>query len=153
MSQAVSSPAPAVPAVASWDRVRPGRRIADKMLTGTCILFTALGVFVLGWILLMLLFQGIKGLNLATFTAITPGPGTAGGGLANAIVGSLVLTFLGIGLQAPEISWGLQINVGQSRFSSAPYLVFFPALFLSFTVMSFMLMGDALRDALDPDRS
>lgn len=69
------------------------------------------------------------------------------------IASEATLTFLGIGLQAPEISWGLQINVGQSRFSSAPYLVFFPALFLSFTVMSFMLMGDALRDALDPDRS
>lgn len=69
------------------------------------------------------------------------------------IASEATLTFLGIGLQAPEISWGLQINVGQGRFSSAPYLVFFPALFLSLTVMSFMLMGDALRDALDPDRS
>lgn len=69
------------------------------------------------------------------------------------IASEATLTFLGIGLQAPEISWGLQINVGQSRFTSAPYLVFFPALFLSLTVMSFMLMGDALRDALDPDRS
>jgi peptide/nickel transport system permease protein/oligopeptide transport system permease protein len=69
------------------------------------------------------------------------------------IASEATLTFLGIGLQAPEISWGLQINVGQSRFSSAPYLVFFPALFLSLTVMAFMLMGDALRDALDPDRS
>lgn len=69
------------------------------------------------------------------------------------IASEATLTFLGIGLQAPEISWGLQINVGQSRFTSAPYLVFFPALFLSITVMSFMLMGDALRDALDPDRA
>lgn len=69
------------------------------------------------------------------------------------IASEATLTFLGIGLQAPEISWGLQINVGQARFASAPYLVFFPALFLSLTVMSFMLMGDALRDALDPDRS
>lgn len=69
------------------------------------------------------------------------------------IASEATLTFLGIGLQAPEISWGLQINVGQSRFTSAPYLVFFPALFLSLTVMSFMLMGDALRDALDPDRA
>jgi oligopeptide transport system permease protein len=60
------------------------------------------------------------------------------------------LSFLGIGLQAPEISWGLQINSGQSRLREAPHLVFFPGLFLSLTVLSFILMGDALRDALDP---
>lgn len=70
-------------------------------------------------------------------------------------VGSIIaseatLTFLGVGLQLPEISWGLQINSGQNRLRDAPHLVFFPALFLSMTVLSFILMGDALRDALDP---
>ena len=62
------------------------------------------------------------------------------------------LTYLGIGLQAPEISWGLQINVAQSLIGSSPHLLFFPALFLSFTVLGFILLGDALRDALDPKR-
>lgn len=62
------------------------------------------------------------------------------------------LTYLGIGLQAPEISWGLQINVAQSLIGSSPHLLFFPALFLSITVLGFILLGDALRDALDPKR-
>ncbi|MGD9618673.1 MAG: ABC transporter permease [Mycolicibacterium sp.] len=62
------------------------------------------------------------------------------------------LTYLGIGLQAPEISWGLQINVAQSLIGSSPHLLFFPALFLSATVLGFILLGDALRDALDPKR-
>jgi peptide/nickel transport system permease protein/oligopeptide transport system permease protein len=62
------------------------------------------------------------------------------------------LTYLGIGLQAPEISWGLQINVAQSLIGSSPHLLFFPAVFLSVTVLGFILLGDALRDALDPKR-
>jgi oligopeptide transport system permease protein len=62
------------------------------------------------------------------------------------------LTYLGIGLQAPEFSWGLQINVAQSLIGSSPHLLFFPALFLSVTVLGFILLGDALRDALDPKR-
>lgn len=62
------------------------------------------------------------------------------------------LTYLGIGLQAPEISWGLQINVAQSLIGSSPHLLFFPALFMSVTVLGFILLGDALRDALDPKR-
>ena len=48
------------------------------------------------------------------------------------------LTYLGIGLQAPEISWGLQINVAQSLIGSSPHLLFFPALFLSVTVLGFI---------------
>jgi len=100
MSEA-AMPAQTVPAVASWNRVRPSRRIADRALKITCVLFTGLGVFVLGWILLLLLFRGITALNLSTFTAVTPGPGTAGGGLANAMVGSIVLTFLGIAIATP----------------------------------------------------
>jgi oligopeptide transport system permease protein len=60
------------------------------------------------------------------------------------------LTFLGVGLQLPAISWGLAISNAQSRLLQAPHLLFFPGLFLSITVFSFILMGDALRDALDP---
>ncbi len=60
------------------------------------------------------------------------------------------LTFLGVGLQLPAISWGLSISNAQSRLLQAPHLLFFPGLFLSITVFSFILMGDALRDALDP---
>ncbi|MGB3773151.1 MAG: ABC transporter permease [Rhodococcus sp. (in: high G+C Gram-positive bacteria)] len=69
------------------------------------------------------------------------------------IAAEATLTFLGIGLQAPEISWGLQINLAQNLISTSPHLVLFPAAFLSVTVLAFIMMGDALRDALDPKRS
>ncbi|MDK3257477.1 ABC transporter permease [Blastococcus capsensis] len=66
------------------------------------------------------------------------------------IAAEATLTFLGIGLQLPEISWGLQINSAQNRLRDAAHLIFFPSAFLSLTVLSFILIGDALRDALDP---
>ena len=60
------------------------------------------------------------------------------------------LTYLGVGLQRPAISWGLQIAAGQDLIRTAPHLVLFPSIVLTLTVMAFILMGDALRDALDP---
>jgi len=60
------------------------------------------------------------------------------------------LSFLGVGLQLPAISWGLMISDAQTRLLTSPHLLFFPGVFLSLTVLSFILMGDALRDALDP---
>jgi phosphate transport system permease protein len=88
-------------APAPWGRVRRSRYLADRALKVICTLFTVLGAFVLGWILLMLLVEGIGGLSLAVFTETTPGPGTQGGGIANAIVGSLILTVLGIVVATP----------------------------------------------------
>ena len=66
------------------------------------------------------------------------------------IAAEAALSFLGVGLQLPAISWGLMISVAQNRILQAPHLLLFPAMFLSATVFSFILMGDALRDALDP---
>ena len=66
------------------------------------------------------------------------------------IAAEATLSFLGIGLQQPAISWGLQINSAQNYIRSSPHLLFFPSIFLSVTVLSFILLGDALRDALDP---
>ena len=66
------------------------------------------------------------------------------------IAAEATLTFLGVGLQRPAISWGLQIENGQSLLRSAPHLVLFPSLILTLTVMAFIMLGDALRDALDP---
>ncbi|MGI8575586.1 MAG: ABC transporter permease [Egibacteraceae bacterium] len=60
------------------------------------------------------------------------------------------LSFLGVGLQLPAISWGLMISEAQNRVFQAPPLLFFPGIFLSVTIFAFILMGDALRDALDP---
>jgi oligopeptide transport system permease protein len=60
------------------------------------------------------------------------------------------LTFLGVGLQLPSISWGLQLSGAQTRILTHPHLIFFPSVFVALAVFSFMMMGDALRDALDP---
>ena len=60
------------------------------------------------------------------------------------------LSFLGVGLQLPAVSWGLMISGAQFRILEYPHLLFFPASFLVLLVFSFILLGDALRDALDP---
>jgi phosphate transport system permease protein len=86
---------------AAWGRVRRSRYLADRALKIICTLFTLIGATVLGWILLMLLVEGIGGLSPAVFTETTPGPGSEGGGIANALVGSLILTFLGIVVATP----------------------------------------------------
>jgi oligopeptide transport system permease protein len=66
------------------------------------------------------------------------------------IAAEATLSFLGVGLELPAISWGLMISDAQYRVAEAPHLLLFPGLFLSLTVLAFILMGDALRDALDP---
>ncbi|RJN31850.1 ABC transporter permease [Nesterenkonia natronophila] len=60
------------------------------------------------------------------------------------------LTFLGVGLQLPAISWGLQLNDAQSYLQQMPHLLTFPLIFVALTVFAFTTMGEALRDALDP---
>jgi oligopeptide transport system permease protein len=74
---------------------------------------------------------------------------------ATIVLGSFVaaeatLTFLGVGLQPPEESWGIAISDHQVYFLEDPWLLAFPCALLVGTVLSFILMGDALRDALDP---
>ncbi|GLV80754.1 peptide ABC transporter permease [Streptomyces lavendulae subsp. lavendulae] len=60
------------------------------------------------------------------------------------------LSYLGVGVQAPEISWGLMVSDAQARFLQAPHMLLFPAAALSITVLAFIMVGDAVRDALDP---
>lgn len=62
------------------------------------------------------------------------------------------LSFLGIGLQAPVISWGVAISEASQigMITAAPHTLLFPSLFLSLTVLSFIMLGEAIRDALDP---
>jgi phosphate transport system permease protein len=91
----------ALPSRAPSSRVRGTRRLADRTMKIVCTLFTALGAGVLGWILAMLLIEGVSGLSLSVFTEVTPGPGSEGGGIANAILGSLVMTGLGIVVATP----------------------------------------------------
>ena len=88
-------------APAHVSRVRSGRRIADRTLILASTLATLIGIVVLGSILFMLVVEGVKGFSPLLFTEPTPGPGSEGGGIANAILGSLVLTFLGIMVATP----------------------------------------------------
>ncbi len=61
------------------------------------------------------------------------------------------LTYLGVGYQRPTVSWGLLVNEGQSlALAGFPHLLVIPCAFIVVTVLSFILLGDALRDALDP---
>jgi oligopeptide transport system permease protein len=69
--------------------------------------------------------------------------------VGGAVAGEATLTFLGVGLRLPAISWGLQIAVAQTRFTTAPYLLFFPSLFLCLFIAAFVLLGESIRDALD----
>ncbi|GJF33493.1 putative peptide ABC transporter DppC [Kitasatospora sp. NE20-6] len=82
--------------------------------------------------------------------AVTPVVVVAMLNVGNVISGEATLDFLGVGLQYPALSWGLQLNAAQAYFLDFPHLLAFPALFLSATVLSFILLGDAVRDAYDP---
>ncbi|MFE4971822.1 ABC transporter permease [Kitasatospora sp. NPDC056651] len=70
--------------------------------------------------------------------------------LGGYIATEATLSFLGIGLQDPTISWGIDINSAQKVIRTAPFALFFPAGMLSLTVLAFIMLGDAVRDALDP---
>ena len=60
------------------------------------------------------------------------------------------LSFLGIGLRFPVVSWGVMIADSRNYIQGAPHLLLFPAAFLVITVLAFVMLGDAVRDALDP---
>ena len=66
------------------------------------------------------------------------------------IVTEAGLSFLGIGLKAPSISLGVLISMGQQNMDFYPSQLLFPCLVLCIIVMAFNLLGDGLRDALDP---
>jgi len=61
-----------------------------------------------------------------------------------------VLSYFGFGIKPPDASWGVMISVGQGLFAVDPWLVMVPGFLIFFTVLSFNLVGDGLRDALDP---
>jgi ABC-type dipeptide/oligopeptide/nickel transport system permease subunit len=66
-----------------------------------------------------------------------------------AVASEAALTFLGVGLRLPAISWGLQISIAQTRLTTDAYLLFFPSLFLCLFIGAFVLLGESVRDALD----
>jgi oligopeptide transport system permease protein len=60
------------------------------------------------------------------------------------------LSYLGVGLAPPAVSWGIDISNAQNIVRTSPHVLLFPALFLSLAVLAFIMLGDAVRDALDP---
>lgn len=70
--------------------------------------------------------------------------------MAGAILAESTLSFLGVGVLAPMPSWGAMLNDARSHLFDAPHLVLFPALAVMTAVLSFNLLGDALRDWMDP---
>jgi len=71
-------------------------------------------------------------------------------GIATAVLEVAALSFLGLGQQPPYPEWGSMIGAERNQVFAAPHLVFIPGLALAITVLGFNLLGDGLRDALDP---
>ena len=71
-------------------------------------------------------------------------------GIGGAVLDTAALSFLGLGAQPPLPEWGQMLSEGRNYVFTAPHLVFFPGLAIMLTVLGFNLLGDGLRDALDP---
>jgi peptide/nickel transport system permease protein len=71
-------------------------------------------------------------------------------GIATAILDAAALSFLGLGAQPPTPEWGSMLGSERNQVFTAPHLVFYPGLAIMLTVLAFNLLGDGLRDALDP---
>jgi len=71
-------------------------------------------------------------------------------GMAGAVLAEATLSFLGLGVPPPAASWGSMLNDARPFLFDAPHLVVFPAIMVMLCVMAFNLLGDALRDYLDP---
>lgn len=71
-------------------------------------------------------------------------------GIASAILDAAALSFLGFGAQPPTPEWGQMLGSERNQLFSAPHLVIFPGIMITLTVLAFNLIGDGLRDALDP---
>lgn len=71
-------------------------------------------------------------------------------GIATAILDAAALSFLGLGAEKPTPEWGLMLGEERNSVFNAPHLVFFPGVAIMLTVLAFNLIGDGLRDALDP---
>jgi ABC-type dipeptide/oligopeptide/nickel transport system permease subunit len=82
--------------------------------------------------------------------ALTPLIVQATLGIASAILDAAALSFLGLGAAPPTPEWGLMLGEERNSVFNAPHLVFIPGIAIMLTVLAFNLLGDGLRDALDP---
>ena len=71
-------------------------------------------------------------------------------GIATAILDAAALSFLGLGAQPPTPEWGTMLGAERNQVFTAPHLVLYPGLMIMLTVLGFNLLGDGMRDALDP---
>jgi ABC-type dipeptide/oligopeptide/nickel transport system permease subunit len=74
-------------------------------------------------------------------------------GIATAILDAAAFGFLGLGAQPPQAEWGAMLADERNQLFTAPHLIFFPGIAIMLTVLGFNLLGDGLRDALDPSLS
>jgi peptide/nickel transport system permease protein len=91
-------------------------------------------------IVLRHLIPNIGSLLIVTFTL----------GVVATVLGETALSFIGFGVQIPDVSLGTMLADGANQMSSAPWLFYFPASLLTLLTVSMALIGDGLRDALDP---
>jgi peptide/nickel transport system permease protein len=70
--------------------------------------------------------------------------------VAAAIANTSALSFLGLGVQEPEPEWGALLSAGRNFIRDSSYLTFIPGLAIMLTILALNLLGDGLRDALDP---
>ena len=110
--------------------------IARRLLQSVLILF---GVTVITFILLYILPHLVP--TLLVYSTL---------GISTTVLLEATLSYLGVGVQPPTPSWGNIIFENQTYFSSAPWLVFIPGAAIIVLALAFNLVGDALRDILDP---
>jgi len=82
--------------------------------------------------------------------ALTPAIVQGTLGIGAAILEVAALSFVGLGAQPPQAEWGAMISQDRNLFFSAPHLIFFPGVAITLVVLGFNLLGDGMRDALDP---
>ena len=82
--------------------------------------------------------------------SLTPLIVSASMGIGMKIMSAASLSFLGLGIQEPTAEWGAMISQGRLYLRYAPHMVLIPGLFVALVVFSFNMVGDGLRDALDP---
>lgn len=71
-------------------------------------------------------------------------------GIAGAIMGAAMLSFIGLGVQPPTPEWGAMLSAGRNYLRDYPHLCIFPGIMIMMAVLSLNMLGDGLRDALDP---
>ena len=71
-------------------------------------------------------------------------------GVSSAVLAAAALSFLGLGAQPPDPEWGAMLSGGRDFFNRAPWIMLFPGLAIALTVLAFNLLGDGLREAMDP---